>query len=124
MTRLPIIVAAALFFFAVCVTLHAQEQPDSAFEIRSLQNGGTSAIYDLRNNTAHGTNGVFIDYHGTILTADSVFVDRNSGEAIADGHVRIQQGDEIWAGDHMRYNFNTHQMTAEQFRAGRSPVYM
>lgn len=124
MTRLPIIVAAALFFLAVCPSLHAQEQSDSTFEIRSLQNGGTGAIYDLRNNTAHGTNGVFIDYHGTILIADSVFVDRNSNEAIADGHVRIQQGDEIWVGDHIRYNFNTHQMTADQFRAGRSPVYM
>ena len=124
MTRLPIIVAAALFFFAVCVPLHAQEQSDSTFDIRSLQNGGTSATYDLRNNTARGTNGIFIDYKGTILTADSVFVDRNSGEAIADGHVHIQQGDEIWVGDHIRYNFNTHQMTAEQFRAGRSPIFM
>lgn len=124
MTRLPIIAAAALFFLAVSLPLAAQPQSDSTFEIRSLQNGQTSVAYDLRNQTARGTNGVFINYNGTVLTADSVSVNKITGEAVADGHVRIQQGDEIWVGDHIRYNFTNHQMTADQFRAGRSPVFM
>ncbi|HWD92760.1 MAG TPA: hypothetical protein VG938_10455 [Verrucomicrobiae bacterium] len=80
--------------------------------------------WDLRNNTGRGTNGVFIDYNGTVLTADGVFLNRNSGEAIADGHVHIQQGDQLFVSDHARYNFRTHQMIADQFHSGKSPVFM
>jgi LPS-assembly protein len=124
MTRLPIIVAAAVFSSVICWSLHAQQEINSPIDIRSLQNGATGIYLDLRNNTARGTNGVFIDYNGTVLTADSVFLDRNSGQAIADGHVRIQQGDQLFVGDHFHYNFKTHQMIADQFRSGKSPVYM
>src|SRR6185437_9042763 len=123
MTRLPIIVAAAAFFFA-CFTLRAQQDTNSTIEIRSLQTGQANAVYDLRHHTAAGTNGIFIDYKGTILTADSVFLDKNTGEAIASGNVRIQQGDELYAGDHMRYNFHTHQMISDEFRSGKPPVFM
>jgi LPS-assembly protein len=124
MTRLPIIVAAAVFSFAICLSLRAQQEMTSPIIIRSLHGGDTSVIYDMRHHTAEGTNGVFIDYNGTILTGDAVSVDELSGEAIADGHVRIQQGDELWVGEHIRYNFKTHQMIAAQFRSGRSPVFM
>ncbi|HXS68991.1 MAG TPA: hypothetical protein VN761_09125 [Candidatus Polarisedimenticolia bacterium] len=123
MTRLPIIVAAAAFFFA-CFTLRAQQDTNSTIEIRSLQTGQANAVYDLKHNTAAGTNGIFINYKGTILTADSVFLDKNTGEAIASGNVRIQQGDELYAGDHMRYNFHTHQMISDEFRSGKPPVFM
>jgi len=123
MTRLPIIVAAAAFFFA-CFTLRAQQDTNSTIEIRSLQTGQANAVYDLKHNTAAGTNGIFINYKGTILTADSVFLDKNTGEAIASGNVRIQQGDELYAGDHMRYNFHTHQVISDEFRSGKPPVFM
>ena len=33
------------------------------------------------------------------------------------------QGDQIWLGEHMRYNFKTHQMQSEQFRTGKPPVF-
>jgi len=124
MTRLPIIVAAAAFFLATCFTLRAQQDTNSTIEIRSLQDGQASAVIDLRHHTAAGTNGVFIDYNGSVLTADSVFVDNDSGEAIADGHVRIQQGDQIYVGDHMRYNFKTHQLISDKFRSGKPPFFM
>jgi LPS-assembly protein len=51
-------------------------------------------------------------------------VDRNSGEAIADGHVHIQQGDQVFVGEHVRYNFHTHNLVADQFRSGKPPVFM
>jgi lipopolysaccharide assembly outer membrane protein LptD (OstA) len=124
MTRLPIIVAAAIFFFVTSLSLHAQSEMNSPLEIRSLRNGETSVFWSLRNNTGRGTNGVFINYNGTVLVADSVFLDRNTGQAIADGHVRIQQGDQLFVGEHMQYNFQTHQMVAEQFRSGKPPVFM
>jgi LPS-assembly protein len=123
MTRLPIIAAVAVFSFAVSFSLHAEEL-SSPIEIRSLKPGQTSVTYDLKHHTAAGTNGIFINYNGSILTADSVSVDQSTGWGIADGNVRIQQGDEIWVGDHMRYNFRTREMISENFRTGKSPVYM
>jgi lipopolysaccharide assembly outer membrane protein LptD (OstA) len=58
-----------------------------------------------------------------VLTADSATVNVQSGETVADSRVRIQQGDQLWAGDHIRYNFLTRQMESEQFRTGKSPVF-
>ena len=55
--------------------------------------------------------------------ADSASVDQQTGEVVADGHVRIEQGDQIWTGEHIRYNFKTHQMQSEQFRTGKPPVF-
>ena len=123
MTRLPIIVAAAIFSFFVCIPVRAQ-QLNSGVEVRSLSGSGTDVVIDLRNHTMGGTNGVLIKMNGTVLTADSAFVDRISNVAIADGNVHIQQGDQIWVGDHIKYNFNTHDMVADQFRSGKPPVFM
>jgi lipopolysaccharide assembly outer membrane protein LptD (OstA) len=124
MTRLPIIFAVAVCTFFISSSLHAQQQTNSPIEIRSLHEGGTGVVYDLKNHSATGTNGVFIDYNGTILTADSVHVEEVSGDATADGSVRIQRGGQVWAGEHIQYNFRTSQMLADQFRTGRTPVFM
>ena len=123
MTRLPIIVAAAIFSVLFCLPVRAQ-QTNSAIEIRSLNGGNANVTYDMRTRTASGTNGIFIDYNGSILTADAVSVDEISGAATADGNVHVQQGDQIWVGKHINYNFKTHEMTAEQFRSGKAPVFM
>jgi lipopolysaccharide assembly outer membrane protein LptD (OstA) len=123
MTRLPIIVAAALFSFLICGPVYAQQ--DSVIDIQSLDTNSPAGVWFERvSNLAYGTNGVFINYNGTILTADSVSVNQDSGEAVADGKVHIQQGDQIWVGEHVRYNFKTHNMVSEQFRTGKSPVFM
>src|SRR5205807_1866294 len=55
---------------------------------------------------------------------DSVFVDEVSHDALANGSVRIQQGGQIWLGEHIRYNFETRQMISEEFRSGNAPVFM
>ncbi len=79
--------------------------------------------YDPASGTATGTNGVYVKYGNTTLTADSASLDMQSGEAIADGNVRIESGDQLWVGEHIRYNFKTHQMQSEQFRTGKWPVF-
>jgi LPS-assembly protein len=121
MTRLSIIVAA-IFSFLICIPAGAQRL-DFPIEIKTL-NGGTDVVIDRQNNTMGGTNGVFVSGNGTTLTADSVFVDRASTEAIADGHVHIQQGDQVYVGEHVRYNLTTHNLVADQFRSGKPPVFM
>ena len=51
------------------------------------------------------------------FTADSVSLNSQTGEAVADGNVRIEQGNQIWVGEHINYNnFKTHRMRSEQFR--------
>jgi lipopolysaccharide assembly outer membrane protein LptD (OstA) len=124
MTRLPIIFAVALCTSLTVFPLLAQERLTSPIEIRSLSGEGTGVEYDLKNKTARGTNGVFINYEDSVLMADSVFVNEVTGEAIADGSVRIQREDQIWVGEHMTYNFKTHEIVSDQFRSGKPPVFM
>src|SRR6185437_4573664 len=123
MTRLPIIAATALFFVLVCLSVDAQ-QLTSDLIVRSLNGTGAEFEVNRRNNTIGGTNGMFVEYHGTVLTADSVFVDKNPGEAIADRNAHIQQGDQVWVGNHASYNLITHNLVADQFRSGKPPVFM
>ncbi|HLX70953.1 MAG TPA: LPS assembly protein LptD [Verrucomicrobiae bacterium] len=96
----------------------------SPIEIRSLRGEGTGVTYDRKTQVATGTNGVFINYEGSVLIGDSVSINEITGDAVADGSVRIQRDDQIWVGEHMRYNFITHQIISQEFRSGRPPVFM
>ncbi|MGD1089867.1 MAG: hypothetical protein ABR955_14265 [Verrucomicrobiota bacterium] len=126
MRKLPAIVPLVFFIAAFPFTSLAQEQ--QAWEVQALNqivSGGPvgNVTFDMASDTAHGTNGVFVKYGGAVLTADSASVNLQTGEAVADGNVRIEEGDEIWLGEHINYNFKTHQMRSEQFRTGKTPVF-
>jgi len=99
----------------------AQMEPD--LEVWSLDPAEGQLEFDMTTGVATGTNGVLIKYGNASLIADRVSVNQQTGDAIADGRVRIQRDDQIWAGEHIRYNFKTRQMEAEQFRTGRPPVF-
>jgi LPS-assembly protein len=120
MTQLRAILVFALCAIAFPGILRAQKQPE--LEIEALTEQGW-VEYDYATGVGGGTNGVLLRYGDTVLTADQVVVDRGKEEAIAEGKVRIQHRDQVWAGENIRYNFKTRQMEAEQFRTGRSPVY-
>jgi hypothetical protein len=125
--------AIALFFFAIVAALAADVTPEESWEVESLNQilPGTvrgDVVIDSAAGTATGTNGVFIQYRSSaygdvVLMADSVFVNTKTYEAEADGNVRIESGDLLWVGDHIHYNFKTHQMQSEQFRTGKSPIF-
>lgn len=85
--------------------------------------GDGAVEYDFETDIATATNGVIVKYGDAVLTADRVAVSQSSGEVVADGMVRIQQGAQVWASEHVRYNFKTRQMRAEQFRTGKTPVF-
>jgi LPS-assembly protein len=124
MRKFPAIAALVFLFAAVSFSAFAQEQ--SSWEMWALNQivpGTPTGVVDLMGNMMTGTNGVCVKYGGAVLTADSVSVNRDTGEAVADGHVRIEQGEEIWIGDHITYNFKTHQMQSDQFRTGKPPVF-
>jgi lipopolysaccharide assembly outer membrane protein LptD (OstA) len=115
MTRLRAILTLAVFFIISPAVLQAQQ------ETVDIQSG--DAVHDFKSHFTTYTNGVIIKYKGAVLTAESGSFNHDTEEAIADGNVRIFDGDMTWTGDHIRYNFKTHQMVAEQFRTGKVPTF-
>jgi LPS-assembly protein len=113
--------ALALCVLAFPVALRAQQR--SGWEIEALNEQGW-AWFDFQTGLGMGTNGVLVRYGSAFLTADQVRVNQQSGEVIADGNVHIQSEEQLWAGEHIRYNFKTRQLEAQQFRTGKSPVFM
>jgi len=115
----------AIFLLVLCSAafpgaLRGQQQPD--LEIEALTDQGW-VEYDYQTGLGFGTNGVLVRYRNAVVTADRVTIDRKSEQVIAEGRVRIQQEDQLWAGELIRYNFKTRQMETEQFRTGRPPVF-
>jgi lipopolysaccharide assembly outer membrane protein LptD (OstA) len=124
MRRFPVI--APLFFLSVIFPLMAlaQEQPElEVMSLNQVEPGAPVGSEEMSGDTLTVTNGAFVRYGATVLTADSVSVNSQTGDTVADGNVRIEQGNEIWVGEHITYNFRTHQMRSEEFRTGRLPVF-
>lgn len=120
MTRLGAILTLSIGLFALPEALRAQQQ--LPWTISALP-GGTDAEYDPATGTLTTTNGVMITYGNYILTAKQAVANPSTGEVVADGKVRIQQGEQLWAFEHALYNFKTHQIQAEQFRTGQAPIF-
>ena len=112
--------ALALCVLALPVALRAQQRP--GWVIEALNENGW-AEFDFQTGQGRGTNGVLVRYGTAFLTADQVSVNQQSGEVIADGNVHVQSEEQMWAGEHIRYNFKTKMIEAEQFRTGRTPVF-
>jgi LPS-assembly protein len=103
--------------------LCGQPAPQSEWVVQSLRGEAGGVVYDFQTGIATATNGVLIKYGGAVLTAERAALNQASGEVVADGQVRIQQGDQLWASEHVRYNFKTRQMQAQQFRTGETPLF-
>jgi lipopolysaccharide assembly outer membrane protein LptD (OstA) len=119
-----IVLTVVAAFFAVA----ASAQEAQSWEVQSLSQiiPGTvegKVDYDLASGTAVGTNGVYVKYGNTTLTTDAASVNTKTGEVDADGHVRIESGDQLWVGENVHYNFKTRQMRTEQFRTGKFPIF-
>jgi lipopolysaccharide assembly outer membrane protein LptD (OstA) len=127
MTRLLAILTFALGAVAFSGRGFAQQDEmalePGQMEIRALNDQGWAEV-DLATGIATGTNGVMFRYGGAVVTAERMTVDENSGDVSADGRVHIQREEQIWAGEHIRYNYQTHQIEAEQFRTGKNPVFI
>src|ERR1035441_273649 len=120
MIRLRCILVLALCALVFPGALRAQQQP--VWEMEALTDQGW-AEFDFQTGLGRGTNGVLVRYGTAFLTADQATVNEQTGEVTADGQVRIQSEDQIWAGEHIRYNFKTRLMEAEQFRTGKTPTF-
>ena len=120
MHSLRAIMLFAALSLGFCQTVLAQQQPE--WEIISLEETG-AVVYDMATGIATATNGVMVKYGGAVLRADQVAVNQQTGDVIADGQVRIQREDQVWASEHVDYNFQTRQMEAHEFRTGKAPFF-
>lgn len=116
MTRFSSIVLCAIFSTAAGFAATVESEP-------GLDIVSGEAVFNLRNNTATFTNGGVIKWNGAVLAADHGFIDKESGDTLVSGHVRIQQDDQLWTGENVRYNFKTRQMSTAEFRTGKPPVF-
>lgn len=116
------ILTLTLLVVLLPLAARAQEAEQQEWIIQALALDGRFD-YDAATGIASGTNGLLIKYGGAVMTADRATVNQETGEAEADGHVRIQRDDQLWAGEHIRYNFKTRLMQTEQFRTGKTPVF-
>ncbi|MGB7770018.1 MAG: LPS assembly protein LptD [Verrucomicrobiia bacterium] len=114
-------------FFATLFPVIVLAQPEQNWEVEGQNQiipgapeGGVT--YDFASGTATGTN-IFVKYGDATLMADNATLDQKTGEVVADGHVRIESGGQLWVGEHIRYNFLTHQMRSSEFRTGKPPVF-
>ncbi len=114
-----------LIFLAAAVSFNspAQERQLEYGTLNQIIPGAPVGEVESDGHTATATNGFYLKYGDAVLTADSAQANLDTGETLADGHVRIEQGGMLWVGDHINYNYKTHQMRSEQFRTGRSPVF-
>src|ERR1041384_298165 len=110
MTRLGCILTLALAWVGLPWPARAQEVPRVKLTIQPLVPGDGGVVVENGIATASSSNGVLVVYGEAVLTAQQVAVNEQSGDVIADGDVRIQQGDELYVSQHIRYNFKTHQM--------------
>src|SRR5215471_6138944 len=123
MTRVRAILLITIGLLASQCVIAAQPQ-ESEYTIQSLSGDPKSfPIWDLKKGIVVATNGVFVTYGDAVVTADTLALHFATGEAIADGHVRIQQHELLWTSEHVNYNFRMHQLEAQQFRTGRAPVF-
>jgi LPS-assembly protein len=113
--------ALALCALGLPMTLEAQQRP--GLEMEALNDKGW-AEFNFQTGLGVGTNGMLVRYGSAFLTADQVSLNQQTGDVVADGNVHIQSEEQIWAGEHIRYNFITRQIEAEQFRTGMTPVFV
>ncbi|HSU54279.1 MAG TPA: hypothetical protein VLT36_09490 [Candidatus Dormibacteraeota bacterium] len=130
MTRLPAILMLVLGWVAGGRLALGQSnqvaQPSQEWTVTPLNPDDPNDYVeaDLDTGIAHGTNGVMFRIGGVVVTANSMTVDGKQGELSAEGSVRIQREEQLWVGEQVRYNYNTHQMEAEQFRTGKTPTFV
>src|SRR6185295_2077255 len=119
-----ILLTPFFFFLALALPILAQEKKEeNKEELILIESESANASYFPNTGLFSATGGVRVTWRDTVLVADSVKANQKTGEVVADGKVRIQQGDQVWVGEHIVYNFYTRSMETEVFRTGKAPAF-
>src|SRR5262245_32433451 len=100
-----------IFFFALGGAVFflngAEQKSEEPIELESVEG---ELFVDFNTGLAIATNGVVVKYAGSTLTAQKLQVNQTTGEAHAEGDVRILREGQLWTGDQVNYNFKTRQI--------------
>jgi LPS-assembly protein len=118
---------ALLLFFAAAWPFISRAQDQLGFVEKPLHDVFTNVPpstfgYDFETGTRYFTY-ILIQHGDTSLIADKVALNMDTGQATADGNVRIERAGETWIGSHAVYNMKTGVVTSGPFRIGRPPVF-
>lgn len=79
---------------------------------------------DQRTEIASATNRFTVTYGDARLSADRGTVNGRTGDALVEGNVRIERGNQMWQGERIEYNFKTGKIVSENFRTGQNPFFV
>jgi len=116
---------AVLFFACLAgmgASLRAAEPAADRFTIESEEEN--SLVIDFAAGTVSYTNGVTVRYGDAVLTAKRMRLDQETKDVEAEGKVRLQQGNEVWYGERIEYNFKDRKILATEFKAGQPPFFI
>src|SRR5262245_17528055 len=120
---MPKLRAIVLFLVCACGLLpmtNAAERPKT-FDIEA-EEGVTT--FNFATGEITYTNGVVVKYGDATLSARRARLNQETGEVLAEGSVRLQQGNEVWFGERIEYNFKTRKILATDFKAGQPPYFI
>jgi len=110
-----------LVFFCGCSVLLAQTTNEHGRIIIEATPGDEGVEYNMAKNMVTATNGITVRYEEAVLTARRATLNFDTGEAVAEGEVRLQRGPQMLIGDSIQYNFYTRKIVGENFKLGQSP---
>ena len=106
------------------LTLAARAQLEQPLHVEAFSADGSEGWVEFDPaGIAIATNGVLVTYSNAVLTATRARVDTLTGDVAAEGRVRLQRDDQVWASEQISYNFKTRIFGAESFRTGKYPVF-
>jgi len=120
---LPVIVATMVLAIAGAQAdeplTSATAEPGERADVRAdLQS------FDGATKTWTGQGDVVIRYKGATLRADKVRYNQATGDAWAEGGVRLNRDDQEWVGPVVYYNFDTHALKCDEVRGFFSPAFI
>lgn len=95
MPRLHIAILFLACLASMEMSLMAAETPAERFIIESEEEH--SLAFDLATGTISYTNGVTVRYGDAVLTAKKARLNQQTGDVQAEGKVRLQQANDVWA---------------------------
>ena len=93
-------IAALIFFGSIFPLISFAQVPPSweAWALNKIISVSKIGEIYMEGDTIVGTNGICVKYGEAVLMADSASVNTKTGEVLADGNVRIEEGGLIWTG--------------------------
>jgi lipopolysaccharide assembly outer membrane protein LptD (OstA) len=89
--------------------------------MEEVQINADKVSYDGSVSTAKAVGNAIIKTKVATLTADVITLNIETGDAIAQGNVKLVRGDDVWTGEELKYNFKDQTADADNFVLSADP---